>query len=172
MKKFLVLAVLAAALIAAPATAKEGLYIGAYLPNTEISGNNGTVLESGSGLGFRAGMGFNRYFAIEGNYATTRHDIGGASEDLKALAVGLKINFPLTSLDSANVMTVEPYVLVGYGQYEINSVDGGGTQVGVGIELYLFKELSVNAGWTKTNVSGDIDGDVKTFDIGLMYHFI
>jgi hypothetical protein len=41
--------------------------------------------------------------------------------------------------------------------------------------LYLFRELSVHAGWTKTTVSFDSpmnkDGAVKTVDLGLIYHF-
>ena len=170
MKKIFVFAVLAVALIATQAMAKEGLYVGASLLTNDISTNG---IDSGTGWGLKLGNGFNKYLSVEGNYVTSKHDVtGGGTVDLTGLSVGFKVNFPLTSLDSANVMTVEPYILVGYGQYEANSADGGGSQFGIGVELYLFKELSVNAGWTKSNIGGDFDADVKTIDIGVMYHFI
>ena len=183
MKKWLVLAVAAVTFIATPAMAKEGFYLGAYLlPSVTISGDAGTGIDSGSGYGFRAGLGFNRYFSIEGTYSKTKHDLsGGSTADLTGLAADLKLNFPLTSLDSAQVMTLEPYVLLGYSiNYELKSPSGSssgnGARFGIGIELYLFRELSVNAGWTRTNLSFDspinADGNIRTFDVGVIYHFI
>lgn len=172
MKKIFVFAVLAAALIATPAIAKEGLFAGAYLAKTSVSGASGTDAGSDTGYGFRVGMGLNRYFSLEGTYEDVK--------DLTNLAADLRVNFPLTSLDSRNVMTVEPYVTFGYGIYELgssSSIDGNGTKVGLGVELYLFQELSVNAGWSKANVTfdtsfGDIGVDIKTVELGLIYHFL
>lgn len=166
MKKTLVFLVLAIALVAAPAAAKEGLFAGAYLAKASISGGNG----SESGFGFRVGTGFNKYFSLEGTYEDVK--------DLSSVGADFRINFPLTSLDSQHVMTVEPYVLFGYGLYELgatNSVDGTGTKFGFGVELYLFRELSVNAGWSKANVSFDApvnDLDIKVLEFGIIYHFI
>jgi len=175
MKKLLVLAVLLMVFVASPVMAKEGFYLGAFIPNNTISGDAGAGTSSGSGWGLRVGNGLNRYLAIEGNYSTTSHD----SVDLKGLAVDLKLNFPLTTLDSAQVMSLEPYILIGYTHYEIGdstTFKSDGLQYGIGIELYLFKELSVNVGLTKSAVSFDtspkLDGTVKTLDIGLIYHFI
>ncbi len=180
MRKSLLLLVALLLLIASPVMAKEGFYLGAFVPNNTISGDAGTGVSSGTGWGLRAGVGFNRYVAIEGNYSTTKHNItGGSSEDLKGLAGDIKLNFPLTSLDSAQVMTVEPYLLGGYAHYEIGkpkTFKSDGIQYGFGIELYLFRELSVHAGWTRSLVSFDStpkrDGDVKTVDFGIIYHFI
>jgi hypothetical protein len=179
MKKSLLLAVALLALMVSPVMAKEGFYVGAFMPTNTISGDAGRNVDSGTGWGLRAGLGFNRYVAIEANYSKTNHDIsGGSSADLKGLAADVKFNFPLTSLDSAQVMSLEPYILLGYGHYEVSQTttsksDGG--QWGFGIELYLFRELSVHAGWTKTSVSFDTtpksDGSVKTVDLGLIYHF-
>lgn len=180
MKKLLVMAVAALVFTAAPVMAKEGFYIGAYfVPSVDISA---VPVESGSGYGFRAGLGFNRYFGIEGSYEATEHDLtGGGSADLKGVAVDVKINFPLTSLDSNNVMTLEPYLRAGYGvDYELSwdsgSSSGSGLRLGLGLELYLFKELSISGGWTRTRVSFDdpIDKDssIRAFDVGLNYHFI
>jgi len=170
MKKNIMWLALAACLfVATPVMAKEGLYAGLFIPNASISGVSGSA---GSGLGIRAGSGFSRYFSLEGVYAETG--------DLKTAAVDFKVNFPLTSLDSSNVMTVEPYLNLGYGMYTFgnSSTDSGsGTRVGFGVEVYLFRELSVQAGWTKANAtfkgsSADYGVDVKTMDVGLIYHFL
>jgi len=181
MKKALLLAAAACLLLASPVMAKEGFYIGAFMPTNTLSGDAGTNVDSGKGWGLRAGIGLSRYVAIEANYSTTKHDItGGSTMDLKGFAGDVKLHFPLTSLDRAQVMTLEPYILLGYGHYEVSkptSVKSDGFQWGFGIELYLFRELSINAGWTKTAVSFDTapsktDGDVKTVDFGITYHFI
>ena len=182
MKRIFLLILVGLLSIASQAVAKEGFYVGIFYPNETLSGDAGQDTKSGGGWGFRAGMGFNRYMAIEGHYSKTTHDISGANEsfDLKSYAGDLKLNFPLTSLDSAQVMTLEPYIMGGYAHYEASgagdTVKSDGIQYGFGIELYLFKELSVNAGWTKSSISFDStpkrDGDVKTVDFGVMYHFI
>jgi opacity protein-like surface antigen len=178
MKRFSVIAIVVATLFAAPAFAKEGAYIGAYVvPTAKISGSG---FDDGSGYGFRAGLGFNRYFALEGSIEMVEHDFGGGSADVTGAAVDAKINFPLTSLDSANVMTLEPYIRLGIGASDIDngggsSSSGTGLRFGFGIELYLFRELSVNAGWTDTDVSydnPDRDADVRNVDVGLTYHFM
>jgi hypothetical protein len=180
MKKLALLAAVLFLISASPVMAKEGFYLGVYMPTTKISGD-ATSVDSGSGLGFRAGIGLNRYFAIEGTYEKTSHDVtGGSTADLKGAAVNAKLNFPLTTLDSQKIMSLEPYAKIGFGSYELSvpgaSGTGSGVQYGIGIELYLFRELSINAGWTKTKVDFDFtpeeSGDIKTIDIGLMYHFL
>ena len=181
MKKVVMLAAVISLLCAAPAMAKEGFYLGAYYPNESLSGDAGTNVSSGGGWGLRAGMGMNRYFAVEAHYSTTKHDVsGGGSFDLKSYAADAKINFPLTTLDSAQIMSLEPYLMAGYAHYEADrgtTLKSDGFQWGFGIELYLFQELSVEAGWTKSTISFDTsptktDGDVKTVELGLIYHFI
>jgi len=187
MKKLLFLTVVFVLLIASTGLAKEGFYLGAFMPTETISGDAGTNVASGTGWGLRGGVGFNRYFSIEANYGTTKHDVDyttyTATMNLNSLSGYAKLNFPLTSLDSAQIMTVEPYVKAGIGHYETstsgysNSSKSDGFQWGVGIELYLFRELSVQAGWTTTDVnfkqSGiEYKGAVKTVDFGVIYHFI
>jgi len=184
MKKSLLLVIAVLLLIASPVMAKEGFYLGAFIPTNSVDGDAGTGVDSGTGWGLRAGMGFSRYVAIEASYGVTKHDVTvgsvKTSEDLKGLAGDLKLNFPLTSLDSAQIMTVEPYLMAGYAHYETNkssSVKSDGFQWGFGVELYLFRELSINAGWTHTSVSWDTtpsktEGNIKTVDFGIMYHFI
>jgi hypothetical protein len=182
MKKTLVLMLLMLTLIAAPAMAKEGFFIGASLiPSIDISGDAGNGLDEGSGYGFRLGLGFNKYFSIEGVLERTELDMtGGGTMDLDGMAVNARLNFPLTTLDSAKVMSFEPYILAGYGAYEATSggqsFDGNGFRLGIGIEQYLFKELSVNIGYTSTSVTFDTnperDGTIRVIDIGLIYHFL
>ena len=172
MKKAALLVVAAFLLVASPVIAKEGFYLGGFYPTETISGAAGTGTSSGGGWGVRVGEGFNRYLSIEGRYSDTSHD----SIHLKGLAGDLKLNFPLTSLDRAEVMTVEPYIMGGYVHYEASdsgTFKSDGLQYGIGIELYLFRELSVQAGWTDSKVKFEgASGDVKTVDVGLIYHFI
>jgi hypothetical protein len=185
MKKGLMVLVLAMTLVAAPAMAKEGFFIGASLiPSVDISGDAGNGLDGGDGYGFRLGLGFNKYFSIEGVLERTKMDMtGGGTMDLDGIAVNARLSFPLTTLDSAKVMSFEPYVLAGYGMYEATwggqSSDGNGFRLGIGIEQYLFRELSVNIGYTSTSVTFDAtagnpksDGTIRVIDIGLIYHFL
>jgi hypothetical protein len=179
MKMYLLLIIGVLLLIASPVSSKEGLYIGAaFIPHNSLNGDAGSGVDSGTGWGLRAGVGANRYFAIEANYIETKNDMGLSSVYLKGLSGDVKVNFPLTSLDRAQVMTVEPYLKGGYAYYKINkptSAKSGGLQWGFGVELYLFRELSIDAGWTQTNISWDTspkaDGRMRTVDIGIMYHF-
>ena len=185
MKKVLIGLVLALTLIASQAMAKEGFFVGASLiPSVDISGDAGNGLDSGSGYSFRLGLGFGKYFSIEGVLERTDMDIkGGGTMDLDGVGVNARLNFPLTTLDSAKVMSFEPYVLVGYGMYEASAggetSDGNGSRMGIGIEQYLFKELSVNIGYTSTSVTFDAttgspeqDGTIRTIDFGVIYHFL
>jgi opacity protein-like surface antigen len=182
MKKALIMMVLAMTLIASPAMAKEGFFVGAsLLPSVDISGDAGKGLGDGSGYAFRLGLGFNKYFSIEGVLERTKMDItGGGTMDLDGIGVNARLNFPLTTLDSAKVMSFEPYVLAGYGMYDAkpsggSSRSGNGFRLGIGIEQYLFRELSVNIGYTSTSVSFDNpkeDGTIRVIDIGLIYHFL
>ena len=178
MKRILLLIALAMMLIATPAVAKEGFFVGAYLmPSVTIQGEDGT------GYGFRAGLGFNKYLSLLGQIERSELDMtGGGKVKLSGAAVDLRLNLPLTTLDSAKVMSFEPYAQVGYGfNYEAkpdggSSSSGNGPRLGFGIEQYLFRELSVNIGYTSTEISFDApvneDIRIRTIDIGVTYHFL
>jgi len=161
------------------------------MPTETISGDAGTGVNSGNGWGLLGGYGFNRYVAIEANYGRTKHEEESMlygmrytqPANLNSWSGYAKLNFPLTTLDRAQVMSVEPYLKAGVGHYEkaaggySNAVKSDGLQYGIGLEVYLFKELSVEADWTTTKVkfnSNDVDmkGDVRTIDVGVVYHFI
>jgi len=180
MKRTWMLAVLAVMLIAAPAVAKEGFYFGVNLLFNDISGdvNSPSWLDSGNGLGLRGGYGLNKYLAIEAGVWKTKHDItspGGGTADLKAGTLDLKVTFPLTGSH------IEPYLLAGVGTYTLEqngfSEDGKGGRIGIGMDIYLFPELSFNVGLTRNNVTfshngQDKDGKINTLDFGVTYHFI
>ena len=177
MKKILVLvALLAVTLVASPATAKEGFYLGAFIPFNDISGDI-TGVDKGNGLGVRAGYGLNKYLALEASVFKTEHDTsGGGNVDFSGGTIDLKLNLPLTG------SKMEPYFLIGVGGYELegSGVDYkcSGSQFGIGLDIYLFPELNLNAGLTWRKVEFDsgtpttIDADVTTFDLGLTYHFL
>ena len=100
-KALMVMMVLAITLISAPVMAKEGFFVGAYLmPSVKIQGDDG------SGYGFRAGLGFNKYLSVQGQIERSELDVtGGGKVKLSGAAVDLRLNFPLTTLDSAKVMS-------------------------------------------------------------------
>jgi opacity protein-like surface antigen len=195
MKKILVLAVLAVAFIATPAMAKQGFYLGGYIPFTSVSGDSLDAfddtyfgsLDGGAGLGLRLGIGFNRYVALEGSFFRSIHStdmiIGGyqiEDQEFTGQTLDLKINFPLTGSN------IEPYLLIGVGAYQFGDsggtyYEGSGNQFGVGLDMYMAPELSMNVGltWRKITIdSGDFHNvydsnvDTSTFDVGLTYHFL
>jgi hypothetical protein len=179
MKKVLILVVLTMTLIATPVVAKEGFYLGVNVLFNDISGdiNSPEWLNSGNGLGLRGGFGLNKYLSFEAGLWKTKHDLknGGQTADLKAGTLDLKVNFPLTGSH------IEPYLLVGYGSFTLEqngfSEDGKGGRFGIGLDIYLFPELSFNAGLTRSNVTfthagQDKDGKITTMDFGIAYHFI
>jgi len=177
MKKMLVVAaLLGGMLVAFPVIAKEGLYLGAFIPFNDISGDIKGI-DNGNGLGFRAGYGLNKYLALEGSVFKTKHDTSGNGNiDFSGGTVDLKLDLPLTG------SKMEPYFLIGVGGYELkgNGVDykGGGSQVGLGLDIYFFPELNFNAGLTWRKITfdkgtpTDLDEKVRTFDVGLTYHFL
>ena len=162
-------------LVATPVMAKEGLYLGLYIPFDSFTGD--TKLDSGYGLGLRGGFGFGRYLSIEGTLFKSDVDVKGTNEtsDFKGGTVDAKAHFPLSGSH------LEPYILLGIGWYEIENSDtikGYGGQFGFGVDFYVFPELSFNLGFTRTSITFDegtpvdLDATVRTFDVGLTYHFL
>jgi hypothetical protein len=174
-KKFILSAATACMLIATPALAKDGLYLGLYVPFDSFSGD--VALDSGNGLGLRGGIGFGRYFSIEGTLFRSDVDVKGTNQtaDFKGGTIDAKLHFPLSGSH------MEPYIMLGIGSYKIENsttIKGNGGQLGFGVDFYMFPELSFNAGFTSTAITfdegtpGDLDATVRTFDFGLIYHFL
>ncbi len=194
MKKLLVIAVLAVALSAAPAAAREGFYAGGFFSVSSISGSSGDSFDqayfdslgSGLGGGLRLGAGFNEYVSLEGSYSVSYHDTDflGLSnlqrQKLTGKAIALKVNFPLKESN------VEPYFFAGVGAYEIGDsggtyYKGSGKEFGAGLDLYVSPEVSLNAGLTFTSITftkgqfhlnHDVDANVTALDIGVAFHFL
>ncbi len=177
-KSFWVMLVLAAIITAAPVHAKEGFYLGANLQFNDFSGDLNN-LDSGNGFGLRGGFGLNRYLAFEAGIFKTDHDLknGSGAADFKGGTIDAKLNFPLTGSH------IEPYIFGGVGTYKLDlpgqTLDGKGGQLGIGMDIYLFPELSFNVGLARKNVTFDatatnpeLKGKVTTLDFGLTYHFI
>jgi len=175
MKKVVLLCALALVVIATPAMAKEGFYLGVNVLFNEFGGDIKN-LDSGNGLGLRAGIGLNRYFSIEGGLFRTDHEVknGSGTVDFTGLTVDAKLNFPLSG------SSIVPYILGGVGTYEFDrngtTTDASGGQLGIGMDIYLFPELNFNVGLTRRNITVDTnpeqDGKVTTLDFGFTYHFI
>lgn len=175
MKKVILLFMLTLVLIAPPAFAKQGFYLGANVLFNEFGGDISN-LDSGNGLGLRAGFGLNRYLSFEGALFKTDHDKknGNGSVDFTGLTIDAKLNLPLSGSQ------IEPYILGGVGTYEFDdngtTTDATGGQLGIGIDIYLFPELNFNVGLTRRNITLDTtperDGKVTTLDFGFTYHFI
>jgi hypothetical protein len=176
MKKFILFTLASFTLISTPAMAKEGLYLGLYIPFDSFSGD--TNLDSGNGLGLRGGFGFGKYFSLEGTLFKSDIDLKGTNQtaDFKGGTIDAKLHFPLGGSH------MEPYILLGIGSYKIiensNTIKGNGGQFGFGVDFYIFPELSFNAGFTSTTITFDegtpvdLDATVRSFDIGLTYHFL
>jgi hypothetical protein len=175
-RKLLLPSIVALVLLASPVMAKEGFYAGLFLP-TMSSNGTGSVQGADIGWGLRVGNGFNRYFSVEGSKS--------ANTNLSGYAVDLKISFPLSAGDGGRSVSWEPYLLGGYDYFEMRKApkqNGSGIQYGFGVDFYFsreFKELSLNAGWTKSAASfgkeksaPKFDGTITTLDFGVAYHFI
>ena len=175
MKKVFLASVLVLMIGAAPAMAKEGFYLGVNVLFNEFGGDI-TNLDSGNGLGLRAGIGLNRYLATEGGLFQTDHDVknGPGRVDFTGLTVDAKLSLPLSGSQ------IEPYIIAGVGTYEFdnngNTTDATGGQLGIGLDIYLFPELNFNVGLTRRNITLDTnperDGKVTSLDFGFTYHFI
>lgn len=175
MKKlsFIVVIAVLIGLMYAPVQAREGLYLGALVPKVSWSGDI-QGLDSGTGFGVRGGIGLGRYLAVEGTLFQTSHDAGTSPTwDYRSSAVDLLILFPLSGSGA------EPYLRGGLGLYELkngpSSYTGDGNQFGIGLNFYLFPELSLNAGYTRTRVTFDEGTSPKatarTIEVGIAYHF-
>jgi hypothetical protein len=165
--------------LAAPAVAKDGFYLGVNVLFNDITGeiNAPENIKSGNGLGLHGGFGFNQYIGIEAGVWKTKHPniLGGKAAYLEAGTFDLKVNLPIAGSH------IEPYLLVGVGSYTIKqqgiSDDGKGGRFGLGMDIYLFPDISFNVGITRNSVtfthnSINMDGKITTMDFGIIYHFI
>jgi hypothetical protein len=88
--------------------------------------------------------------------------------DFKCGTIDAKLLFPLSGSH------FEPNVMIVVGSYKIensNALKGNGGQLGFGVDIRMFPELSFNAGFTSTSITFDegtpvnLDATVRTFDV-------
>ncbi len=174
---FAVLTLMASA-AAAPVQAREGFFLGADLLFNDIGGDIRN-LNRGNGLGLHAGYGLNRYLSFEAGAFKSGHDMtnGGGTAYFMGGTIDAKLNFPLTGSH------MEPFIFGGVGRYKIDyplqTIEGNGGQLGVGVDIYFFPELNMSVGLSRRNINFDATAyspgqkaKVTTLDIGLTYHFI
>lgn len=183
MKKLLVLAVLTAALIATPATAREGVYLGADLVYNTIQGSDFDYYDPAGGLEIKVGYNFGS-IAIEGNIFKSTHSAAGYMDvDFSGASVDARISFSQTN-DPNQV-----YVLIGLGAYTIEDpsakLTGSGFNLGVGIEHFFNQQVALNlagiyrfisydeieSGGVTYPLSPEADGDAFTLAVGLNLYF-
>ena len=157
------------ALLVSSAEAKDGFYIGAYYPYNSIS-KDIQGLESGGGLGLRAGVRSGDHFGLELSFFETRHKFNGDEEvEFEGGTLDLKFLMPITGLP-----LLEPFVFGGVGKYVLEyptvkyrgnvdqfyrytEADGtvhdaktsflNGYQFGLGADIYLGPELSLGVAY-------------------------
>lgn len=181
MKKLIVLAVLALALIATPAmAAKEGPYIGGSLSYSHIAGSDFDYgFDDSTGLELRVGYNFGS-IAVEGNILGVNQTgaTGYYDADISAVTVDLRLSFSQTH-DPSQV-----YILVGLGSYEletpIQDFEGSGFNLGVGLEHFFNEQVALDLRGvyrfvTYDKLDGysipDQNGDMLTLGVGLNLHF-
>ncbi len=190
MKKLLVLTALSVALIATPAMAKEGPYLGVgltYVNITKAADPTFDTVDPAVGLELRVGYNFGSV-ALEGNFIGSTHeeDLPGFSDgDFRGASIDLRLSFTQPH-DPTQV-----YGLVGLGAYSFEETDiggndhkfeGGGFDLGLGFEHFFNEQVAldvrgvyrfINYDYDINGVqaANDIDGDTFTLGAALNFHF-
>ncbi len=190
MKKILLITVLSYLLVASPAMAKEGFYLGAGLTRDQMLSSDLRSLDPAVGLDIKVGYNFGS-FALEGNilgsdHGDTRPGFGDADFS------GLSIDFRIPLFQAAQENKV--YVVAGLAGYTLKEHDpalgevkytGGGLDLGAGVEHYFNPNVAFNLAviyrtinydkkesqGTTVSLSPKINGDVLTVEVGLNYYF-
>jgi opacity protein-like surface antigen len=189
MKNYLVLAVLAVALIATPAMAKEGVYFGAGLAYDNIVGSDLNNWDAGGGLNLKFGYNFGS-IALEGDWFKTAHSgkPGYVDADLSGVSLNVRVSFSQTN-DPNQV-----YLLAGLGAFKlefdrpdalgITEITGQGVNLGVGVEHYFNEQVALNVGLIYRIITydeakdslgtfsiSDQNGDTFSLNAGLNFYF-
>jgi hypothetical protein len=158
--------------MARPGMAKQGAYIGVETVFNDIEGNvnPGKAIVSGSGVGMIVGFGINGHFALEGSVWQTNHDVEGShAVDLRGIMADVKVTFPVS--DSS----IEPYLLIGVGNYRLDTTRGDGWHYGAGMDIYLFPSVCMTAGLSRQIIDFDaterISGALTGMNFGFVYRF-
>jgi hypothetical protein len=190
MKKILILVALVLGLVASPAMAKEGPYLGAGLTYVNITSSEPgfETIDPAVGLELRVGYSFGS-IALEGNLISSSHNdtVPGYSDaDFAGLSIDLRV-----SLSQENDPT-QVYFLAGLGSYAFEETDeflgidyeltGGGVNLGVGFEHFFNEQVALDVRGVYRFINYDVeengvetatgvDGDTFTVGAALNLHF-
>lgn len=190
MKKVFVISLLAVLFSFSSANA-QGPYLGGGLSYSDPLGSDIDYLRGGPGLHFTFGYDFGPA-ALEGSLFGSRHDDtdpGYGDADFGGFSIDLKIFLSRPLSDN------QFYILGGFGSFSISEYDpflqadtelnGGGWDLGAGLEHYLNTNLSLNVEviyrfitYDEFDIDGEVfalrpkeDGDTLSMEIGINYHF-
>jgi len=209
---FVLIATIVALTASHEAEAKKGFYLGlGAVYNTidgDFSGTSGLrsdadviilpKIDSDLGIDIRTGYGFNNQWAVELNLMSSGHNGNWAGltgrVSYTSFSVNGKYSFPSSDV-------VQPYVLIGFGHNELiikkgaentstgevtdATLSGPGAQLGVGIDAYLSRHVSLNFGalyryveYTDAEgaqhsgtIDSGVDGSGVSFLMTMAYHF-
>ena len=179
MKRLFILAVLACALIATPAMAKEGGYLGVGLFYANMTDNDLEFLDPSIGGELRVGYSFGS-IAVEGNLIKSTHDdTDPGFDDADFTGLSIDVRFSFSQLEDPNQF----YFLAGLGSYEIDG-DGyeldksgfNGLNLGVGLEHWFNEQVALDIRGVLRIIEydlpsfGDVDGDTFTLGVGINFH--
>ena len=195
MRKFMIVVAFclsAVAFLSAPASAKEGFYIGFGLDYVDIVGSDPwwDTVEAGAGFDAKLGWDFGPV-AIESTLMGSSHDdtaSGYGDGDFSGLTLDLRVLFGPSDL------TTRGFLLIGFGRYAFEQYDpfygdevilrGDGFNIGGGLEHFFNDVLALDARavyrfitYDELEVYGstasidDMDSDVLNLSIGLSIHF-
>jgi len=161
-----------------PMVDDSGFYAGLGYSYMSLRDDEGGEL-TGNGVLFLAGYQFNRYFAVEGRYATTVGDLsvdGGGDLDAELSNIGIYLK-PMYTMDKLTL-----YALLGYGEITLQPPGGApegsesGFQWGLGASYAVTEDISVNVDYMQyyngTGFAGDPgDYTADAFSVSLTYRF-
>jgi hypothetical protein len=168
------------------AQAAETFYIGAQLPYSFIQGDfdNTHFLDVGPGLGLGVLFGYQPMprVAIEFNWSVSKHKVQGITIDVRERSLNGRYLF-------SDDKSMQPYVLLGYGQFSLGdsslTLRGSGVRFGVGLDSFLNPKLSLGAALVRSVPSynriessdgsviliGSLRGDTTSLILDMKYHF-
>jgi opacity protein-like surface antigen len=178
-------------ILAVPAAAKEGFYLGASFGHDKMLNSDFGSLNSAVGLNFKAGYDFGP-LSLEGNIIGSKHDDRRPGYGDSKFG-GLSIDFRVPFLQPGQQNQL--FVLAGVGAYSLSGYDptanaevkytGGGFDLGAGVEHFFNEHLAFDltavyraikygkqeAQGTTASLSPKLNGDVLSIQAGISYHF-
>ncbi len=168
------------------AQAAETFYVGAQLPYNMIQGDFDNVhfVDAGTGIGLGVLFGYQPMprVAIEISWSVSKHKAQGVTFDFQERSLSGRYLF-------SDDKSMQPYVLLGYGQFSIGdnslTLGGSGVRFGAGFDWFLDPKISLGAALVRSVPSynrieksdspvilvGSLRGDTTSLIFNMKYHF-